>query len=145
DGDLTGGVMYECVEHDIPFVLGGSVRDDGPLPDVYTDVVGRPTPCAPLSPASPSPSCWRRHCTPSPPATSCRRAWRRSASTSTRPSSPNSPTAAATRRWASSPTPASSSASWPSTSARAESVNLGWGHRYPMCPPEHSAVLYVIH
>jgi lysine-ketoglutarate reductase/saccharopine dehydrogenase-like protein (TIGR00300 family) len=39
DGYLTGGVMYECVEHDVPFVLGGSVRDDGPLPDVYTDVV----------------------------------------------------------------------------------------------------------
>ena len=39
DGYLTGGVMYECIEHDIPFVLGGSVRDDGPLPDVYTDVV----------------------------------------------------------------------------------------------------------
>ncbi len=39
DGYLTGGVMYECVTHDVPFVLGGSVRDDGPLPDVYTDVV----------------------------------------------------------------------------------------------------------
>ena len=39
DGYITGGVMYECVKHDVPFVLGGSVRDDGPLPDVYTDVV----------------------------------------------------------------------------------------------------------
>jgi lysine-ketoglutarate reductase/saccharopine dehydrogenase-like protein (TIGR00300 family) len=39
DGYLTGGVMYECVQHEVPFVLGGSVRDDGPLPDVYTDVV----------------------------------------------------------------------------------------------------------
>jgi lysine-ketoglutarate reductase/saccharopine dehydrogenase-like protein (TIGR00300 family) len=39
DGYLTGGVMYECVRHGVPFVLGGSVRDDGPLPDVYTDVV----------------------------------------------------------------------------------------------------------
>jgi lysine-ketoglutarate reductase/saccharopine dehydrogenase-like protein (TIGR00300 family) len=39
DGYLTGGVMYECVQHDVPFVLGGSVRDDGPLPDVLTDVV----------------------------------------------------------------------------------------------------------
>jgi lysine-ketoglutarate reductase/saccharopine dehydrogenase-like protein (TIGR00300 family) len=38
-GYLTGGVMYECVQHDVPFVLGGSVRDDGPLPDVLTDVV----------------------------------------------------------------------------------------------------------
>ena len=39
DGYVTGGVMYECVQRDVPFVLGGSVRDDGPLPDVYTDVV----------------------------------------------------------------------------------------------------------
>ncbi|MGI8984137.1 MAG: TIGR00300 family protein [Acidimicrobiales bacterium] len=39
DGYVTGGVMYECVRHGVPFVLGGSVRDDGPLPDVFTDVV----------------------------------------------------------------------------------------------------------
>jgi lysine-ketoglutarate reductase/saccharopine dehydrogenase-like protein (TIGR00300 family) len=39
DGYITGGVMYECVQHGVPFVLGGSVRDDGPLPDVFTDVV----------------------------------------------------------------------------------------------------------
>jgi hypothetical protein len=38
-GVLRGGVMYECVRRRVPFVLGGSVRDDGPLPDVYTDVV----------------------------------------------------------------------------------------------------------
>ncbi|MGH9187155.1 MAG: TIGR00300 family protein [Acidimicrobiales bacterium] len=39
DGYVTGGVMYECVRRDVPFVLGGSIRDDGPLPDVYADVV----------------------------------------------------------------------------------------------------------
>ncbi|HET7652119.1 MAG TPA: TIGR00300 family protein [Acidimicrobiales bacterium] len=39
DGFVTGGVMYECVQRGVPFVLGGSVRDDGPLPDVHTDVV----------------------------------------------------------------------------------------------------------
>jgi lysine-ketoglutarate reductase/saccharopine dehydrogenase-like protein (TIGR00300 family) len=39
DGYITGGVMFECVRHGVPFVLGGSVRDDGPLPDVFTDVV----------------------------------------------------------------------------------------------------------
>jgi len=39
DGYIAGGVMYECVQHGVPFVLGGSVRDDGPLPDVLTDVV----------------------------------------------------------------------------------------------------------
>lgn len=38
-GYIDGGVMYECVAHDVPFVLGGSLRDDGPLPDVETDVV----------------------------------------------------------------------------------------------------------
>ncbi len=31
--------MYECVVNDVPFVLAGSIRDDGPLPDVITDVV----------------------------------------------------------------------------------------------------------
>ncbi len=38
-GYIDGGVMYECVRRGGPFVLGGSVRDDGPLPEVYTDVV----------------------------------------------------------------------------------------------------------
>jgi lysine-ketoglutarate reductase/saccharopine dehydrogenase-like protein (TIGR00300 family) len=36
---LKSGVMYECVKQNIPFVLAGSIRDDGPLPDVVTDVV----------------------------------------------------------------------------------------------------------
>ncbi len=39
EGYVTSGVMYECVTHSVPFVLGGSLRDDGPLPDVVTDVV----------------------------------------------------------------------------------------------------------
>jgi lysine-ketoglutarate reductase/saccharopine dehydrogenase-like protein (TIGR00300 family) len=38
-GVLTGGVMHALVVHSKPFVLVGSVRDDGPLPDVYTDVI----------------------------------------------------------------------------------------------------------
>ena len=38
-GFITGGVMYECIRRPIPFVLGGSIRDDGPLPDVYQNVV----------------------------------------------------------------------------------------------------------
>ena len=38
-GYIDGGVMYQCVKRGVPFVLGGSVRDDGPLPDVYTNVV----------------------------------------------------------------------------------------------------------
>ncbi len=36
-GILTKGVMYECVKNDTPYVLAGSIRDDGPLPDVITD------------------------------------------------------------------------------------------------------------
>jgi len=38
-GELRSGTMYECVQAGVPFVLGGSVRDDGPLPDVLTDVM----------------------------------------------------------------------------------------------------------
>ncbi len=39
-GLVTGGIMYECVKKGIPFVLAGSIRDDGPLPpDTITDVV----------------------------------------------------------------------------------------------------------
>lgn len=37
-GVLTQGVLYECVKHDVPFVLAGSLRDDGPLPDTITDM-----------------------------------------------------------------------------------------------------------
>ncbi|WP_295722797.1 TIGR00300 family protein [uncultured Methanobrevibacter sp.] len=37
DGTLTSGIMYELVKNDVPFVLAGSIRDDGPLPDVITD------------------------------------------------------------------------------------------------------------
>jgi len=38
-GVLTGGIMHALVTNDKEFVLVGSVRDDGPLPDVYTDVL----------------------------------------------------------------------------------------------------------
>ncbi len=38
-GLVTGGVMHALVTHGREFVLVGSVRDDGPLPDVYTDVI----------------------------------------------------------------------------------------------------------
>jgi lysine-ketoglutarate reductase/saccharopine dehydrogenase-like protein (TIGR00300 family) len=36
---LTSGIMYECIRNNIPFVLAGSIRDDGPLPEVITDVL----------------------------------------------------------------------------------------------------------
>ena len=37
-GRLTSGVLYECVKAGVPFVLAGSLRDDGPLPDTITDM-----------------------------------------------------------------------------------------------------------
>jgi lysine-ketoglutarate reductase/saccharopine dehydrogenase-like protein (TIGR00300 family) len=39
NGVLTGGIMHALVTHGKEFVLVGSVRDDGPLPDVHTDVI----------------------------------------------------------------------------------------------------------
>jgi lysine-ketoglutarate reductase/saccharopine dehydrogenase-like protein (TIGR00300 family) len=38
-GVLTKGIMYECVKHDVPFCLAGSIRDDGPLPDTEMDLL----------------------------------------------------------------------------------------------------------
>ncbi|HVJ80610.1 MAG TPA: TIGR00300 family protein [Planctomycetia bacterium] len=38
-GVLKRGIMYECVKHGVEFLLAGSIRDDGPLPDVVTDSV----------------------------------------------------------------------------------------------------------
>ena len=38
-GKLQSGIMYECVKCRVPFVLAGSIRDDGPLPEVVTDVL----------------------------------------------------------------------------------------------------------
>ena len=36
---LQSGIMYECVKQGIEFQLAGSIRDDGPLPDVVTDAL----------------------------------------------------------------------------------------------------------
>ncbi len=38
-GILKAGVMYECVRNNVEMVLAGSIRDDGPMPDVITDVI----------------------------------------------------------------------------------------------------------
>lgn len=38
-GVIKSGIMYECVRHNVPYVLAGSIRDDGPLPDVIQDVM----------------------------------------------------------------------------------------------------------
>ena len=37
-GRLKSGILYECVKKGVPFVLAGSLRDDGPLPDTITDM-----------------------------------------------------------------------------------------------------------
>lgn len=36
-GIVTNGIMHALVTHNVPFVLTGSIRDDGPLPEVITD------------------------------------------------------------------------------------------------------------
>ncbi|MGZ7193414.1 MAG: ornithine cyclodeaminase, nickel-pincer nucleotide-dependent [Halobacteriota archaeon] len=36
---VRSGIMYECVVNNVPFVLAGSIRDDGPLPEVITDTM----------------------------------------------------------------------------------------------------------
>jgi lysine-ketoglutarate reductase/saccharopine dehydrogenase-like protein (TIGR00300 family) len=38
-GIITKGIMYECIKNNVPFVLAGSIRDDGPLPEVITDIL----------------------------------------------------------------------------------------------------------
>jgi lysine-ketoglutarate reductase/saccharopine dehydrogenase-like protein (TIGR00300 family) len=38
-GELNSGIMYECVKNNVDFLLAGSIRDDGPLPEVITDVL----------------------------------------------------------------------------------------------------------
>lgn len=38
-GVLTKGIMHACVQRKVQFVLAGSIRDDGPLPDVITDAI----------------------------------------------------------------------------------------------------------
>ena len=38
-GLLSSGIMFECVRHGVPYVLAGSIRDDGPLPDTIMDLV----------------------------------------------------------------------------------------------------------
>jgi len=37
-GRLGAGILYQCVKSGVPFVLAGSLRDDGPLPDTVTDM-----------------------------------------------------------------------------------------------------------
>ena len=36
--NINNGIIYSCVKHNVPFVLNGSIRDDGPLPPVFGNV-----------------------------------------------------------------------------------------------------------
>ena len=38
-GELKSGIMYECIKNNVDFLLAGSIRDDGPLPEVITDTL----------------------------------------------------------------------------------------------------------
>jgi lysine-ketoglutarate reductase/saccharopine dehydrogenase-like protein (TIGR00300 family) len=38
-GILREGIMHACVQHNVPFLLAGSIRDDGPLPDTISEIV----------------------------------------------------------------------------------------------------------
>ena len=38
-GRLKSGIIYDCIAHQVPYILAGSIRDDGPLPGVITDSV----------------------------------------------------------------------------------------------------------
>lgn len=38
ENNIEEGIIHACVANDVPFVLAGSIRDDGPLPEVYADV-----------------------------------------------------------------------------------------------------------
>jgi len=38
NGTLRSGILYQCVRQGVPFVLAGSLRDDGPLPETITDM-----------------------------------------------------------------------------------------------------------
>ena len=84
-GWLKSGVLFECVRAGVPFVLGGSVRDDGPLPDVITDTVAAADAMREqLAGVEVALGRRRQHCTPSPPATCSPPRSRRSAWTSTK-------------------------------------------------------------
>lgn len=42
-GVLANGIFYECIQHNVPFSLAGSIRDDGPLPDTQMDLLAAQT------------------------------------------------------------------------------------------------------
>jgi lysine-ketoglutarate reductase/saccharopine dehydrogenase-like protein (TIGR00300 family) len=116
-GMLKSGVMYECVRNGVPYVLAGSIRDDGPMPDTIMDLVRAQEEYAgvlkdaraALMLGTMLHSIGVGNMIP---AWVQRPGCRPSASTSTRPWSPSSPTADRRRRSGSSPTSGCSCDSW---------------------------------
>ena len=72
-GVLTSGVMHECVRRGVDYVLAGSIRDDGPLPDTVMDLVEAQDRYAAALRACSWCWCCRRCSTASASATCCRR------------------------------------------------------------------------
>lgn len=35
---IDNGIMYACEKHNIPYILAGSIRDDGPMPEIIGNV-----------------------------------------------------------------------------------------------------------
>ena len=35
---IDNGIMYSCEKHNVPYILAGSIRDDGPMPEIYGNV-----------------------------------------------------------------------------------------------------------
>ncbi|HMJ64208.1 MAG TPA: TIGR00300 family protein, partial [Candidatus Binatia bacterium] len=103
-GTLQRGVMYQCVQHGVDFVLAGSIRDDGPLPEVITDVIQSQKAMRSRLAGVEFALCSARCCTQSLLAICCPPASRQLAWTSTLASSQNSRTVAPSRPLASSQT-----------------------------------------
>ena len=66
---IDNGIIYSCEKCGVPYVLGGSIRDDGRFPRSTATSMRRRTPCATRSAAQRPSSAWPPCCTRSPRAT----------------------------------------------------------------------------
>lgn len=66
---VRDGIMNALVRNGVPYVLAGSIRDDGPLPACTATPTRPRTPCAITFAAPPRSSAWPPCCTPSPRGT----------------------------------------------------------------------------
>jgi lysine-ketoglutarate reductase/saccharopine dehydrogenase-like protein (TIGR00300 family) len=99
-GRLKTGVMHACVTNGVPFVLAGSLRDDGPLPDTITDMNRAQDAYAEQLKARGWFCVWDPCCTPSRPETCFQAGSRSCAWTSTPQWSPRSAIAERGKPWA---------------------------------------------